>query len=53
MAGKLKVLPYEYKEWSYLLTTYFSDEENQQKIHLRGMSIIPKISLDKTFLEFG
>ena len=52
VAGKLKNLPYEIKEWTYTMKAYFNDEQNSKTFTIKGFSYIPKINLNQVYFEF-
>lgn len=52
VAGKIKLLPEEVKEWSYIIKAHFNDDDMAKNLLIRGSSMIPKLSLSSTFFKF-
>lgn len=52
-AGKIKILPYESTDWSYVIKTYFSDDDPPKTLTIKGQSLIPKLSLSSVYFNFG
>lgn len=51
--GRIKLLPYENKEWFYMVSTTFKDEDSARNLLIRGESVIPKLSISSIFFKFG
>lgn len=53
ISGRIKLLPYDTKEWLYMFSTTFKDEDSAKNLVIRGESIIPKLSISSIFFKFG
>lgn len=46
-------MPYESKEWFYMISTTFKDEDSARNLLIRGESFIPKLCISSIFFKFG
>jgi len=49
--GKQTGLAFE-KEWTYALKTYLNHEDHHLDLQIKGQSMIPKIGVTPTFINF-
>lgn len=41
------------RDWSYSLRTYLNHEDQHLDLQIRGMSLIPKLAVTPTYLNFN
>ena len=52
VAGNIKIIPEEVKEWSYVVKAHFNDDDVSKNLIVKGSSVIPKLSINATHFNF-